>query len=124
MKSMSKKTLHRLTRHQGIRSVRRKANGLKAAWLLAHKSTVFKTLHFKKKNRLTPRQRGLDPHIDKVSTKINLVASNLIIVTELGYKPRETKRRKEVVVRPYDGYNCKERRMVARALEKAYKLVA
>jgi hypothetical protein len=124
MKSMSKKTIHRLTRHQGIRSARRKANGLREKWLASQRSKVFKTLGFKKKNRLTPKQQGFVPHVNEVSTKVSLSNSNLSIVREHGYMPRITKRKKEVIVRPFDGYNCKERRMIARALDKAYKLVA
>jgi hypothetical protein len=124
MKSMSKKTLHRITRHQGIRSARRKANGLTAKWLLAQRSVVFRIHHTKRKNKLTPKQRGLEPHVNEVSTKVSLSISNLNIAKEHGYMPRVSKKKKEVVERTFDGYTCKERRMIARALDKAYKLVA
>lgn len=124
MKSMSKKTLHRLTRHQGIKSDRRKGNALNAKWLLDHKDITLKTHRFKKKNKLTPKQMGFKSHINPISTKVNLSISNLNVVKEHGYMSRITKCKKEIVERQYDGYNCKERRLIARSLAKAYKLAA
>jgi hypothetical protein len=124
MKKQSKKTIHRLTRHQGIRSARRKANRLKEIWLSLHKKVYWCVKKFKKKNRLTPRQQGRPAHIDEVSTKISVMNTNLNIVKQHGYVPRKTKKEKEIVVRMYDGYTCKERRLIARSLAREYKLIA
>ena len=88
------------------------------------KSRGLSPTKYTRKNRICPRLLGKPAHVDKVSTKLSLAQSNMLVLskTVVNFNYKRSRFTSKVIKGVYirnDNYTCKERRMVKRSEARA-----
>ena len=116
-------TNSRYTKVIGYRSGKRLQNDYLRRFMLSNPD--ISPTAWRRPVKLTPKQRGLEAHENKVSVSCSITERNMIIINNQGYKPRKTRlhvmfRRIERNQRDLfsDGMTCRKRRQMYKDLHK------